>query len=157
DVLARKYVGLTPRRSPVDVFASRIHISRQGIGPRARPAHFFRTFVDSSHRPRRRIERPARGGRKPLAEIRMQYMILIYGDAKAFATKSQEDLAKVYDEYMAYGKELAGAKALLASASLQSVATATTLRKKSGKVTTTDGPFAETKEQLGGYYIIDVP
>jgi hypothetical protein len=87
----------------------------------------------------------------------MQYMILIYGDEKAFANKTQEDLAKVYDEYMAYGKELAAAKALLASASLQSVATATTLRKKSGKVTTTDGPFAETKEQLGGYYIIDVP
>ena len=87
----------------------------------------------------------------------MQYMILIYGDEKAYANLSQDEMGKVYGEYMAYNQELAADKVLLGGASLQRIATATTLRTKTGKVTTTDGPFAETKEQLGGYYLIDVP
>jgi hypothetical protein len=87
----------------------------------------------------------------------MQYMILIYGDEKLYANRSQEEMGKIYGEYMAYNQELAAAKVLLGGASLQRIATATTLRTQTGKVTTTDGPFAETKEQLGGYYLIDVP
>src|SRR5439155_27168481 len=57
----------------------------------------------------------------------------------------------------AYSKEMALAGAMVGGASLQPVATATTVRVKNGKTTTTDGAFAETKEQLGGYYIVDVP
>ena len=87
----------------------------------------------------------------------MQYMILIYGDEKAYSQLSQDEMGKVYGEYMAYNKALAEAGVLVGGASLQSIATATTVRVRNGKTTTTDGPFAETKEQLGGYYIVDVP
>jgi hypothetical protein len=87
----------------------------------------------------------------------MQYMILIYGDEKAFAGMPEEEMGKVYGAYMAYSKEMAQAGAMVGGASLQPISTATTVRVKNGKTTTTDGPFAETKEQLGGYYIVDVP
>jgi hypothetical protein len=58
---------------------------------------------------------------------------------------------------MANNMELARAGVLVGAASLQPIATARTVRLKSGEPLTTDGPFAETKEQLGGYYVIDVP
>ena len=64
-------------------------------------------------------------------------------------------MQQMYGAYMAYNMELAGAGVLVGAASLQPIATATTVRVKSGKPTTTDGPFAETKEQLGGYYIVN--
>jgi hypothetical protein len=87
----------------------------------------------------------------------MQYMILIYEDEKQFASLSEADMNKVFADYMQYSKDLAAAGALKGGAALQPVATATTVRVRGGKTATTDGPFAETKEQLGGYYIIDVP
>ncbi|HJZ89814.1 MAG TPA: YciI family protein [Gemmataceae bacterium] len=87
----------------------------------------------------------------------MQYMILIYGDEKAWAKLSEAEMGKAYEEYMTYSKDLAQARALVGGASLQPVATATSVRVVNGKTKTTDGPFAETKEQLGGYYIVDVP
>jgi hypothetical protein len=87
----------------------------------------------------------------------MQYLILIYEDEKAFAGLSEEEMGKVFSEYMVYSKELAAAGANKGGASLQPIATATTVRVRDGKTKTTDGPFAETKEQLGGYYVIDVP
>ena len=87
----------------------------------------------------------------------MQYLILIYGDEKGFAGLSEEEMGKVFADYMAYSKEMAAAGVMKGGASLQPTMTATTVRVKSGKTTTTDGPFAETKEQLGGYYVIDVP
>jgi len=87
----------------------------------------------------------------------MQYMILIYGDEKAWAGLSEAEMNAAFGAYMQYTKDLATAGVLKGSASLQPVATATTVRVKGGKQTTTDGPFAETKEQLGGYYIVDVP
>src|SRR3954468_13805939 len=113
----------------------------------------------SATMPRRPTERPApEPGRTPNSgQPSMQYMILIYGDEKAFANLSQEDMGKAYGAYMAYSKELAQAGVLVGGASLQPIATATTVRVKNGKTTTTDGPFAETKEQLGGYYIVDCP
>ena len=87
----------------------------------------------------------------------MQYMILIYGDEKAFANVSEAEMGNVYEQYMTYSKELAQSGQMIGGASLKEVATATTVRVKNGKTVTTDGPFAETKEQLGGYYVIDVP
>src|SRR3954447_7409846 len=87
----------------------------------------------------------------------MQYMILIYGDEKGFMTLSEAEMNAAYGAYMAYSKELAQAGVMVGGASLQPIATATTVRVKNGKPTTTDGPFAETKEQLGGYYIVNVP
>jgi hypothetical protein len=86
----------------------------------------------------------------------MQYMILIYSDEKRYAGVSEADMQKEMDLWMAYTQELVAAKVMLGGASLHPVATATTLRTSGGKVSTTDGPFAETKEQLGGYYLLDV-
>src|SRR5262249_18384474 len=87
----------------------------------------------------------------------MQYMILIYGDEKAFSGLSEAEMQAAYGAYMAYNQELAQAGVLVGGASLQPIATATTVRGKSGKTATTDGPFAETKEQLGEYDIGNVP
>jgi hypothetical protein len=87
----------------------------------------------------------------------MQYMILIYDDEKAWASMSEEEMNKGFAEYMTYSKEMALAGVMKGGASLHPTMTATTVRIKNGKTTTTDGPFAETKEQLGGYYLIDVP
>jgi hypothetical protein len=86
----------------------------------------------------------------------MQYMILIYGDEKAYMNQSEAEMQKVYGEYMGYNMELAKAGVLVGGASLQSITTASTVRVRNGKTNTTDGPFAETKEQLGGYYIVNV-
>ena len=88
----------------------------------------------------------------------MQYMILIYGNENEFAQLA-EDAAKqkMYAAFDRYTSDLKAAGVVRASGELKPTATATTVRMRSGKLTTTDGPFAETKEQLGGYYIIDVP
>jgi hypothetical protein len=87
----------------------------------------------------------------------MQYIILIYGDEKAFAGMSEAEMNASYAAYMQYSKDLAVAGVLKGGASLQPIATATTVRVRGGKTATTDGPFAETKEQLGGYYVIEAP
>ena len=87
----------------------------------------------------------------------MQYMILIYGGEQAWAGMSEAEMNEAFAAYMQYSKDLAAAGVMRGGASLQPVATATTVRVRGGKPATTDGPFAETKEQLGGYYIVDVP
>ena len=87
----------------------------------------------------------------------MQYMLLIYGDDKAWAKLPKEELEKVHGAFMQYAKELAEAGVMRAGSGLKPVSTATTVRMRNGKVVTTDGPFAETKEQLGGYFLIEVP
>lgn len=85
----------------------------------------------------------------------MQYILLIYGDEAQSKNASPETRAKISGEYMAFTKELKGAGKMLAGEPLESVSTATTVRVKDGKTLRTDGPFAETREQLGGYYVIE--
>ncbi len=87
----------------------------------------------------------------------MQYMLLIYGDEKSWANMSEAEVKNVMAAYTNYSKELAASGALRGGSELAPVSTATTVRVRNGKVMTADGPFAETKEQLGGYYLIDVP
>ncbi|OAI41648.1 hypothetical protein AYO41_05335 [Verrucomicrobia bacterium SCGC AG-212-E04] len=87
----------------------------------------------------------------------MTYLILIYGAESAWAGMPQSNLKEMYDAYMTYTDELAGSGSLRGGHELQPTHTATTVRVRDGKVLKTDGPFAETKEQLGGFYIIDVP
>jgi len=87
----------------------------------------------------------------------MEYMLLIYGDEKQWSSMSEGDMRKVMQAYGAYTNELADSGALRAGSELAPISTATTVRVRNGKTMTTDGPFAETKEQLGGYYLIDVP
>ena len=87
----------------------------------------------------------------------MQYLILIYDDEKGWAGMSEAEMNAAFGEYMTYSKEMALAGVMKGGASLQPTMTATTVRVRDGKTARTDGPFAETKEQLGGYYVIDVP
>jgi hypothetical protein len=83
---------------------------------------------------------------------RMKYMLLIYSDEKAW-----EESARVqcYNDSATYARELSKSGKYLAASPLHPVATATSVRVREGKRLVTDGPFAETREQLGGYYIID--
>jgi hypothetical protein len=83
----------------------------------------------------------------------MKYMLLIYGNEADLTLEQREDCMM---ESMAICDELAAQGKYIASAPLHSITTATSLRMRQGKRLITDGPFAETTEQLGGYYIIDV-
>ncbi|TML62122.1 MAG: YciI family protein [Actinobacteria bacterium] len=79
----------------------------------------------------------------------MKYMALIYGTEDAWSALSEEEQRKATERYMALSREATD------GAELQDSDTATTVRVRDGETLTTDGPFAETKEQLGGYYLID--
>jgi hypothetical protein len=81
----------------------------------------------------------------------MRYMFLIY-DKEAEMPNRTEDLMPLYG---AFSEEVVKAGVMRAGDPLQSAGSATTVRVRGGKTATTDGPFAETKEQLGGYYILD--
>ena len=85
----------------------------------------------------------------------MQYMLLIYDDESAADAMSEDERKAFMGEYVQYTNDLREAKALVAGDALQRVATATSLRVRNGERVVTDGPFAETKEQLGGYYLIE--
>src|SRR6202022_1959321 len=87
----------------------------------------------------------------------MQYMLLIYGDEHATESASRELTNEIINAYMAYSQALSDAKVAVASNRLRPTSAATTVRIADGRTKVLDGPFAETKEQLGGYYLIDVP
>ena len=82
----------------------------------------------------------------------MQYLLSIYDDEKRF--EKGYDPAEMA-EYQAFGEQYSGA--IKGGNALKPTNTATTVRIRDGKRLTTDGPFAETKEQLGGYYLVDAP
>jgi hypothetical protein len=84
----------------------------------------------------------------------MKYMLLIYGDQAARAGMTEQDQQQEMQEYFAYNQELRTRGAMVSGESLMPVTAATTVRVRDSKMLTTDGPFAETKEQLGGYYVI---
>ena len=85
----------------------------------------------------------------------MEYMLLIYSDEAIEQGMSDADRGEMMAAYGTFTQELEAAGSYRAGAPLQPTATATTVRAKGGAAATTDGPFAETKEQLGGYYLID--
>lgn len=82
----------------------------------------------------------------------MKYMLLIYSDEKAWSEAEQEHC---YEESTQLAHQLEVKGQYLAANPLQPVATATSVRVRNGKRLVTDGPFAETREQLGGYFLID--
>jgi len=84
----------------------------------------------------------------------MQYMLLIYGVEPA-PDAFQEAMQADIDDYNAFTKETTDRKLMVSGEALHPVATATTVRVRDGKTMTTDGPFAETKEVLGGFYILN--
>jgi len=85
----------------------------------------------------------------------MQYLMLIYNEESNPPQPGTPDGDAYMNEYMAFTEDVQQKKLLLGSNALEPVATATTVRVRDGKTETTDGPFAETKEQLGGYYLLD--
>ena len=85
----------------------------------------------------------------------MRYLCLIYDEEKKLGAMSQAENEAFMGEYFAFTDAIRKSGHYLAGEALQPVSTATTVRVRSGKVSTTDGPFAETKEQLGGYYLIE--
>ncbi len=85
----------------------------------------------------------------------MKYLCLIYDDEKKMATMSKADGDAMMGEYFAFTEGVRSSGHYLGGNALQPVHTATTVRVRHGKMSTTDGPFAETKEQLGGYYLIE--
>ena len=87
----------------------------------------------------------------------MQYVLLIYGDERASAAFTREQMTEIVSAHMAYGEALRDAKVLVGSNRLRPISTAKSVRIADGQSKVLDGPFAETKEQLGGYYLIDVP
>jgi hypothetical protein len=86
----------------------------------------------------------------------MQYLLLIHDDERIWGDVNDEDRNKMYAEYGAFTNELRESGAFVGADQLQPSSTATTVSVRKGEQVVTDGPFAETKEQLGGYYLIDV-
>ena len=85
----------------------------------------------------------------------MKYLLLIYENEASFAGLSEAEQGKVFQEYMDYSNRIRKSGNYIAGQALQPISTATTVRVKNGKTITTDGPFAETREQLGGFYMVE--
>jgi len=87
----------------------------------------------------------------------MQYLLLIYGNEAGMKSASETDRNAMFKAYGEYTTGIIKSGHMRAGEALQPSSTATTVRVREGRTLSTDGPFAETKEQLGGYYLIDVP
>jgi hypothetical protein len=88
----------------------------------------------------------------------MKHTILVYENAADFSARTDDKRKDIYwGAYRAYTKALADAGVMVGGAGLQPPPLATTIRLRDGKRQVQDGPFAEAKEQLGGYYVIEVP
>jgi hypothetical protein len=87
----------------------------------------------------------------------MQYLLMIHTDERAMGQASQEQGAAVLGAYNAYTKAMKEAGAYIGGERLHPSPTGTVVRVKDGKTSVLNGPYAEVKEQLGGYYLIDAP
>ncbi|MDP6453487.1 MAG: YciI family protein [SAR202 cluster bacterium] len=85
----------------------------------------------------------------------MRYMLLIYGDESQMASMSEEEMGGVMDAYNKFTVDFEASGKMIGGEALLPTPTATVVQVQDGKTITTDGPFAETKEALGGYYAID--
>jgi hypothetical protein len=85
----------------------------------------------------------------------MKYLCLIYDDERVWAEMPKEESDAMMGDYNAFTQGIIESGQMVAGEALQPVETATTVRVRNGRVSTTDGPFAETKEQLGGFYLIE--
>jgi hypothetical protein len=85
----------------------------------------------------------------------MRYAMLIYTDGAEDAKMSPEEQGAEFQGYMTFNQEAKAGGTYLAGEALQPIATATTVRVQGGEIGTTDGPFAETKEQFGGFYLLE--
>jgi hypothetical protein len=85
----------------------------------------------------------------------MNYLLLIYNSEAEENALSEPETKKLLDEYMEFTKSIIQSGAFKAADRLKPVSSASTVRVRDGKKVVTDGPFAETREQLGGYYLIE--
>jgi hypothetical protein len=85
----------------------------------------------------------------------MEYALLIYENEAAVKARSKAEQEKSFQGYMAFSESVRKSGQMKGGQPLESVTTATTVRVKDGKTLRTDGPFAETREQLGGFYVIE--
>lgn len=83
----------------------------------------------------------------------MEYLALVYGNPEAWDTLSETERSAAYEGYMAVSRDAAAAGALVDASELEATATATSVRVRNGATLVTDGPYAEVKESLGGYYL----
>jgi hypothetical protein len=88
-------------------------------------------------------------------KLEMNYLLLIYSNEAEFAALDQAALKKMTDDYTDFTKSIVQAGQFKAGDRLKPVSSASTVRVRNGKTAITDGPFAETREQLGGYYLIE--
>jgi hypothetical protein len=89
-------------------------------------------------------------------EVHVKYLLLIYADEQGFEGMSEEDRQAVYKEYDECASDLGSKGQMVGGDELAPTTSATTVRMRDGQRMVTDGPFAETKEQLGGYFLVDV-
>jgi hypothetical protein len=87
----------------------------------------------------------------------MQYLLMLYSDESQWGRMTEAEQQQGYAAYMAYTEALQKAGALKGSNRLQPITTATTVRVANSKQQVLDGPYADSKEQLGGYYLIEAP
>jgi hypothetical protein len=85
----------------------------------------------------------------------MHYLLLIYSNEAGYAALSEAERGAMTAEYAAFTQSIIASGAFKAGDRLHPASAATTVRARDGKVSITDGPFAETREQLGGYYMIE--
>jgi hypothetical protein len=85
----------------------------------------------------------------------MKYMLLIYQKEMDASQQDQAAMAKIYQEYQAFTEDLKKRGQFISNHGLKPSSTATTLKVRDGKTVTTDGPFAESREQVGGYYVVE--
>ena len=86
-----------------------------------------------------------------------QYLLSVYANESDIANMSPDDMQKIFDAVDVFNAEVKDAGAWVFAGGLHPPSTATTVRSDDGKVTVTDGPYAETKEQMGGFWIIQAP
>lgn len=85
----------------------------------------------------------------------MRYMFLIYSSHVEESQITEAEVKQVYEAHMRFGEEARARGVMVGGEELHPTTMATTVRRRDGQTLTTDGPYAETKEQLGGYYILD--
>jgi hypothetical protein len=85
----------------------------------------------------------------------MKYMLLIYDEEQMWAKLSEAERKQIYGEYGQFSQQAKASGHYVTGAQLQPIAAATSVRVRNGKRLLTDGPFAETREQLGGYYLVE--
>jgi hypothetical protein len=95
---------------------------------------------------------PVQGQRRP---DKMQYLLMIYGNEQQWDKMNEAELSKVFGEYTEFSKSIAASGHYKGGNRLDFTSKATTVRVRDGKRLVTDGPFAETKEQLGGFFLVE--